>query len=201
MGFEQNVKNMIVKAITIAGNATLLSQATGVSMASISLWKNGKASPHVRELAPIVDWLENNSLTPMVTIPMVEAKAGAGSSLETGGDTVGEISFSSNIFDTMRASAHSTVVLEVVGESMRPLLEPGDLILVDSSKKVLNDGKLYLVGYNDELLVKRVFKRISGLILRSQNPEFPDVIVDSSELEQIRIYGTVVGMLRRFRVF
>ena len=52
--------------------------------------------------------------------------------------------------------AKESVMLDVIGHSMEPMIRHKDTILVDQSVKELRDGDIFLVGFGEELLVKRV---------------------------------------------
>lgn len=81
----------------------------------------------------------------------------------------------------------------VHGDSQEPTLFHGDTVLVNLDETNIVDGKLYAIRYDDELRIKYLFRKLDGtLILRSQNPAYPDEEV-SSELanEHISIIGRV----------
>ncbi|MEP3051125.1 MAG: S24 family peptidase [Erythrobacter sp.] len=79
--------------------------------------------------------------------------------------------------------------ITVTGDSMEPLLNDGDEILVDRSTRAFRDG-VHVVRLGDNLMVKRVANAGAGRIsLLSQNLAYPPVDVGEDELE---IIGRVV---------
>ena len=54
-------------------------------------------------------------------------------------------------------------MLDVIGNSMEPLIRHKDTILVDQSVKEPSDGKIFLVGLGEELLVKRLQRTARAL--------------------------------------
>ena len=92
-----------------------------------------------------------------------------------------------------RVGIHSkeSVMLDVIGNSMEPLIRHKDTILVDQSVKEPSDGKIFLVGLGEELLVKRLQRTARGWLLRSENRDFADVAVEGPDLEAFRVYGRV----------
>lgn len=94
-------------------------------------------------------------------------------------------------FDTFRFSrrwlaeqglvgAHLSAIT-VTGDSMEPLLNDGDEILVDCSPRAFRDG-IYVVRLGDTLLVKRVAQGAGGRIaLLSQNLAYPPIEVAADE--------------------
>jgi phage repressor protein C with HTH and peptisase S24 domain len=79
--------------------------------------------------------------------------------------------------------------ITVAGDSMEPLLNDGDEILVDRSPRPFRDG-IYVVRLGETLLVKRVAKGAGGRIaLLSQNLAYPPIEVAA---EEVAIIGRVV---------
>ena len=124
-------------------------------------------------------------------IPKVTARAGAGSSLITSGETEGLYAFRKAFMGLENIAAAHSVLLDVLGDSMFPLLRDGDTILVDQSDKDPRDGLIYLVTLRDELLVKRVHKTARGLLLHSEHPSFPDIPVEEPDFSSFTIHGRV----------
>ena len=80
-------------------------------------------------------------------------------------------------------------VITVEGDSMEPLLNDGDEILVDRSPRPFRDG-VHVVRLGDTLMVKRVASAGAGRFsLLSQNLAYPPVGVEAGEIE---IIGRVV---------
>jgi len=126
-------------------------------------------------------------------IPKVSAQAGAGSSLITSDQVTGYYAFRADFLGRENISVKSSVLLDVMGRSMEPLICDKDTILVDQSDTMLRDGFIYLIGLGDELLVKRMQRTPKGWIIHSENPAFCDIPVNPSELEDnsFRVYGRV----------
>lgn len=79
--------------------------------------------------------------------------------------------------------------ITVEGDSMEPLLNDGDEILIDRSPRPFRDG-VHVVRLGDTLMVKRVASAGAGrFALLSQNMAYPPVNVEAGELE---IIGRVV---------
>jgi phage repressor protein C with HTH and peptisase S24 domain len=79
--------------------------------------------------------------------------------------------------------------ITVAGDSMEPLLNDGDEILVDCSARPFRDG-IHVVRLGDTLLVKRVAQAGAGrLALLSHNLAYPPVEVAA---EDVTIIGRVV---------
>lgn len=87
----------------------------------------------------------------------------------------------------------SLEVLSVHGDSMESTFYDNDLIIIDKSKKDFINGKIFIVLYDDELYVKRMFKLPQNrIILKSDNKYYPDIEVIS---DNFKIIGQVVKAL------
>jgi repressor LexA len=87
-------------------------------------------------------------------------------------------------------------LLRVSGESMAPLLLPGDLVMVRVQPRV-SRGEIAVVLVDEEATVKRVFEEAGGLVLKGDNPDFVPLRFSPGEAgELVQILGKVVGVYR-----
>lgn len=106
-----------------------------------------------------------------------------------------------NVEDTLplpRTWVHGEEVflLRVTGDSMAPLLLPGDLVMVRVQPRVAR-GEIAVVLVNDEATLKRVYEEAGGLVLKGDNPQFPPLRFSPEEAaELVQILGKVVGVYR-----
>ena len=125
-----------------------------------------------------------------VEVPRLDLGASAGPGRVAGGEAA---------FDTFRFSrrwlaeqgleAARLSAIRVEGDSMEPLLNDGDEILVDCSPRPFRDG-IHVVRLGDTLMVKRLASAGAGrLALLSQNLAYPPVEVAADE---VAIIGRVV---------
>ncbi|MRJ40804.1 MULTISPECIES: XRE family transcriptional regulator [Idiomarina] len=78
-------------------------------------------------------------------------------------------------------------------DSMSPSIREGDVLVVDMHDREVKDGKVYIVRYADALIIKRLFKRINGLLLRSDNTAaVPDETLPPNKQDAIEVVGRVV---------
>ncbi|WP_288229666.1 S24 family peptidase [uncultured Desulfovibrio sp.] len=168
--------------------------------ALLNQWLCGQRTPSLKSLAPILEkmgvTLQAPTLDPVeyVMIPKVAARAGAGSSLITEDTVHGYYAFRREFFRREHICGDKSVLLDVLGDSMAPLILNHDTILVDQSPSEvteLRDGNIYLVGFGDELLVKRLQRTPRGWLLVSQNQDYAPISVEGPDLENFRVYGRV----------
>lgn len=125
-----------------------------------------------------------------VDVPRLDLGASAGPGAIAGGE---------GAFDTFRFSRRwlaeqgleraQLSAIRVEGDSMEPLLNDGDEILVDRSPRPFRDG-IHVVRLGETLMVKRVANAGPGRVaLLSQNFAYPPVEVAA---EDVAIIGRVV---------
>jgi len=86
-------------------------------------------------------------------------------------------------------------LLKVTGESMAPLILPGDLVMVRVQPRVAR-GEIAVVLVEEEATLKRVFEEAGGLVLKGDNPDFTPLRFPPQEAAAVQILGKVVGVYR-----
>ena len=86
-------------------------------------------------------------------------------------------------------------LLKVAGESMAPLLLPGDLVMVRVQSRVAR-GEIAVVLIEDDATLKRVYEEAGGLVLKGDNPDFTPLRFAPDEAAEVQILGKVVGVYR-----
>lgn len=90
----------------------------------------------------------------------------------------------------------ATIVAE--GSSMEPRVLDGDSLVVDYKATNVLDGKVYALAYQNEVYVKRLFKKPDGgLRITSDNPDkvrYPDMDLTLEQVQYVQIIGRVVAV-------
>lgn len=133
-------------------------------------------------------------------VPKVHARLSAGTgSLETSGEIRGLYAFRSE-FLARKGKPSRMVLMDVHGDSMSPVIEEGDTVLIDQSQTDVIPGRIYAVGIDDEVVVKFLDKIPGHLVLRSKNPDYSPVSIDlHDESLNLRIIGRIIWWCREAR--
>lgn len=137
-------------------------------------------------------------------IPRALAKpAAGGGSLETSGETEGALAFRREwIGRKTRTSPERLRVMTVVGDSMSPTIEDGDIVLVDEGvrKEPLKEGKVYVVRKGEEIFVKRFRKGVGNLLFMGDNRDrsYLDVTVAEGDENGFTVIGRVLWAGKEF---
>lgn len=209
----------------VGGLNNLVTLLTDVSRRTLTEWANDKTEPRASSLAEIakitevsVNWLVNggastldgnldqgtNENAPVNTSAIVrlpvygDVRAAAGvSSIPAAELADGVISFDPRFLRDQGASPDNCVVIWAHGDSMMPTIPDGSALIVDHSQTEVKNGSIMVIGVGDDLLVKRIRRRLDGLIdLISDNQAYPPETLGPAALQQLRVVGRVVYFCR-----
>lgn len=178
-----------------------IANAAGVSVEWLA---TGKGSPSGDPLIYAAHHSKKASETfseQIAFIPIIDIRASAG-----GGAVVidekhgGFISFSKIWLENEGLMASQLFTLPTVGDSMEPFIKPGDFILCSRAENhvKLGDG-IYVIRYDDNVLVKRLQCMPGKVKISSDNPSYQSYEIVLNEATDFRILGKVmiVHSLRR----
>jgi len=101
--------------------------------------------------------------------------------------------FDVGFFKALGVRPQDCRLAQVHGRSMEPYLFHRDMMMICTAKSQVKDGHIYAVYFEDEQLVKQIFKEPNGgLRLHSYNAEFPDRILVGDQLEALHVAGEVI---------
>ncbi len=91
------------------------------------------------------------------------------------------------------------VVIRVEGDSMEPSILDGATVGVDTRDRHLISGKLYAVWLNYEgATIKRVFVYPDRIVLKPDNPTFPETTIPTKNIGEDFIIGRVKWVYQRY---
>ena len=204
-------------------SADRLARATGVSPSAFRKWLKGEAEPSRDRLVALastagvsVAWLAQGegpepdlvSMDARVhnpeaagldrmqfhLLPKVAEAAAAGSGKPVDD---GATEFMGFRHDWLRATfqlAPQDIILETaVGDSMEPAIADGDLLLVDTTARIVRSFGIYVIEMRAERLVKRVQRRLDGsLILISDNSRYYPETISPEAVADVQVVGRVI---------
>lgn len=183
-----------------------LADYMGVSQATVSNWCKGVKLPRMDKIDRICDFfnvsrmqlMENpadQKLSKGLSIPILN-RVVAGMPIEAYEDIIGYEEISREL-----AATGEFFALEIKGDSMLPILQEKDVIVVRQQSDV-DSGDIAIILINgDTATVKKVMKQESGITLIGFNPAvYEPHFYSNEEIESlpIKIAGKVVEMKRSF---
>lgn len=129
--------------------------------------------------------------------PEVSAAAGSGA-LVYDENTVKHLQISSAIINI--STGDNVCLINATGNSMQPVIDDKDLLLVDLSQKLITDEGIYVIRLDTTLVVKRVQKILNGIILISDNPQYPprELTADNFNENDAAVIGKVIAVIKNF---
>ena len=137
----------------------------------------------------------------LIMVPMVEARLSAGlGSLQVSGDSERSYAFRAD-FLHRKGNPKDMVLMRVEGDSMQPEIMDGDVVLLDQSKREIRIGRIFAVGFEEAIYLKRIDMLPGKVILKSVNPEYPPVELDirGQAEDLLRVIGQVHWVGREYQ--
>lgn len=135
-----------------------------------------------------------------VMFPRYEIEAGAGPGRSVQSEQIVDfVSFKEEwVQNFLRVPRKDLALLSVKGDSMNPTLNDGDMILVDLRSERIEDSAIYVLEFEDALLVKRIQRKLDGsVVIKSDNQLYESEILQKDRAEALKIVGRVVWSGRR----
>ena len=193
-----------------------------ISPSYLSLMENGKRRPSaiiLKKLAPIyslnyielykkagyIDLIGDENLKKIGIIPLSDietTKLPILGSVKAGYDYLAQ----ENIIDYIAFKVDGTdkenyYALNVVGDSMTPLFDDGDTVIIHKQEDFRNGENCVVLINGDEATIKKAYKGTAGLELKAVNPYYPPIIFTEEEIKKlpVKIIGVVEKSIRNFK--
>lgn len=137
----------------------------------------------------------------MISIPRFdEVRPSAGPGLIAASEVPStRVAFEKHWLVEIGIQASAAVILPAQGDSMEPTIMNGSPMLVDTSKTDIQSGFIYVIAVENDLLVKRVRRRLDGMIeLISDNRAYEPETLDRTSVGQLRVIGRVFAAVCKF---
>ncbi|WP_286552726.1 helix-turn-helix transcriptional regulator [Variovorax sp. J22G40] len=197
--------------VSLVGSASALARRAGISHSGLSRYMAG-GDPSRRVLTALAQaaevslaWLASGvgpmrppsapalPTSTLRLVPYLAETEGTSSRDEVGPSTRKDFTaqafcfrwLNDNGLDDTRLSA-----LEVRGESMAPTLRPGNIVLIDTDAREIEDDRLYLLRDDSHLLIRRLQLEIGGTVRAlADNPVHREFVAPRDSL---KLLGRVV---------
>lgn len=182
-----------------------LAVKVGVSEGTISRWESGKISDMRRDKimtlataldispAVIMGWMDYDPVPHPDLTPISKKKLPLYDGIACGEPRL--VPDGIELYVDVTTDIHADFVLKCHGDSMTGArIHDGDLVFIRKQPTVEN-GEIAAVLIDDSATLKRVFWYADNsiLVLRADNPDFPDMEFSGSKLETVRILGKAVA--------
>lgn len=207
---EQLFKDRLRILVNKVGSGEKLAKLAGTSGRSIGKYLSGDSLPGLEALVSIasaagysVEWLATGngpalasdklaSPSPVdpdkyVFVPHYQIKGDSCDPYAKSGVEAGSLFFEREWIQQMGLVPEKLALVTTKGDSMKPTLSDGDVLLVDLRQTGITDGAIHVMRTDGHLLIKRLQLTLSDrVIVRSDSPDFSQFEANHTEL-------TVVG--------
>lgn len=88
-------------------------------------------------------------------------------------------------------------IINATGNSMTPTIEPDDKLIVEHwDDSQIQDNKIYVFSFNNELFIKRLAKNFDEIIIKSDNPEYRLRTINGSTMNELQVIGKIIGIIK-----
>ncbi len=188
-------------------------EKVGVSRQAVARWLNGSSEPERDKVIALAEYLQ---LPPAY---LMFGEDGAFNSFEIDDNTVaipvldvqggcwpsGRINPCLTMIRMLRVAKewllsrapnpnfNTLHVITAYGDSMAPLVDDGDFLIIDTSKKHYVGDGVYAIQAGEDTFIKRIQKQIDGsILLISDNPKYPPYKVPVESLNTFSIIGKCI---------
>ena len=203
MLFSENLTNLMSEH-DISNSA--LGKELGVSHESVRQWKSGKMFPTIDKANKLAEFFgvtldellgKRLDTEQIIQIPLVGAVNAGIFTIEN--EEEWRNKFSSVSMRLLQGrNPKECVALEVVGESMSPLLLPGDVLIVHKQEMAYNGNIVIAYDANENgYTVKRFYRNSDTVILDPVNKDYPQMKYTRPSWKELSLYGVCVGLERK----
>ena len=180
-----------------------LSRALGVSLEDLHPRVGGEEkTTKPLSLRPIQVWEDESELPAdeYIFLPRLDISVSCGTgSAVWHVDTKGQRqAFRSSWAERLNINPAQAATLVASGDSMAPRIQSGDSLVIDYADTTIHSGKVYVIAYDGEWFIKRLFKYPGGAVrVSSDNPDktqYPDWTIQPDDVLSVDIIGRVVAV-------
>jgi|SRR5699024_6907694 len=147
-------------------------------------------------------WAEAIQHNEYIYVPVYDVEVSAGFGRQVNGEDCKKYhAFRKKWADYHGYKLNDLIVVKAVGDSMIPIIQDGEFLVVNRSRNTPLSGKIFVIRVRNELKVKYIETRLNGdLVLRSANSFYEDEVITPAILssEDVEIIGEVVHGSRDF---
>lgn len=108
---------------------------------------------------------------------------------------LGELSVPMQLVKEKHLDVGKLACLRVEGDSMEQKINNGAYVIIDTSKKEIINNKIYAFNINNVIRIKRLFNALDGIIIRSDNPTYPEEKITFEDMQDNDMNFFIVGKI------
>jgi len=193
------------------GSANALAKAAGISQSGIQRYLNG-GEPSRKALVAIataggvsIDWLatgrgasndtaeDPSGMEDYAFVPLYDAQCSAGDgSWNENSRVLTHLSFTRYSLRKQGLTPEHLSAIRVDGDSMEPVLNSGDTVLIDHTRTAIEGEGIYVVRLDGHLYAKRLQRNFDGVVIISENKHYQPINVPRDRMDELQVIGRAV---------
>lgn len=193
------------------GSANALAKAAGISQSGIQRYLNG-GEPSRKALVAIasaggvsIDWLATgrgaindaaedlSGMKDYAFVPLYDAQCSAGDGAWNENSRVlTHLSFTRYSLRKQGLTPEHLSAIRVDGDSMEPVLNSGDTVLIDHTRTTIEGEGIYVLRLDGHLYAKRLQRNFDGVVIISENKHYQPINVPRDRMDELQVIGRAV---------
>lgn len=100
------------------------------------------------------------------------------------------------VSDILNTSPKSLLAIIVNSDSMAPYIKKGDFAVFDRNFRGIEDGRIFLIRFEENFFIKRILNNLNSIILKSDNKDYTDITINSFKADRIEVLARFHSLLR-----
>jgi len=187
------------------------SRLCGLSEATLRSYLSGGTFPTLDRLALISsaagvepEWLafggrksraqeEPEGMEDYAFVPLYDAQCSAGDgSWNENSRVLTHLSFTRYSLRKQGLTPEHLSAIRVDGDSMEPVLNSGDTVLIDHTRTTIEGEGIYVLRLDGHLYAKRLQRNFDGVVIISENKQYQPINVPRDRMDELQVIGRAV---------
>ena len=185
-------------------NQSVLAKSLGITRQTISNRIKNNSQVTVEELERVEEYfnlnllrncnLKNKDMLSIDYYPDVAASCGSGNMIFS--SETEKMTISKKMIKDFSDNKNYSII-NATGNSMSPTIEQDDMLIIEHwTNTQIQDNKIYVFNFNNELFIKRLSKNFDEIIIKSDNPEYRIRTLNGNTITDLQLIGKVVGIIK-----
>lgn len=193
--------SLISNQAGITVNQSMLADSLGITRQTISNRIKNESEVTVSELKRVEEHFNINIFNFIADIAYIDYYSDVFASCGNGNlvfsNEKSKLAIPTSIIGGFSKSKKYSMI-NASGNSMSPTIDSGDRLIVEHwDGSQIQDNKVYVFCFNNEIFVKRISKNLDEIIIKSDNPEYRTRTISGKSAEELILIGKIIATFKQ----
>lgn len=193
--------SLISNQAGITVNQSMLADSLGITRQTISNRIKNESEVTVSELKRVEEHFNINIFNSIADIAYIDYYSDVFASCGNGNlvfsNEKSKLAIPTSIIGGFSKSKKYSMI-NASGNSMSPTIDSGDRLIVEHwDGSQIQDNKVYVFCFNNEIFVKRISKNLDEIIIKSDNPEYRTRTISGKSAEELILIGKIIATFKQ----